>query len=173
MKTKPKIVNTGKKQPKIDQSDVAKALGAELVGEVPAGSGFFGALQTVANRPRSKIDKKTEPTFGFIGRDGNERLYKLEDRVTLAITHLAEFRENQYDEDKWSCALPEAMAAALDSFQRDHVEPAVLHWIEEQLNPRLQRFRPGRTDWELFDKLTVLLERIKAENERPEPPIKE
>ena len=48
-----KIVDTGSQTRRVDPDKIAKALGAEHVGKAShkAGGGYFGALQTAADRP--------------------------------------------------------------------------------------------------------------------------
>lgn len=83
----------------------------------------------------TKSQKRVEPTFGFIGRDANERLYQLESKVADAVRQLADHRSEAYNEDLWKCAIPEALHAMLDAFQPDHVKLAVLHWLRVQIFP--------------------------------------
>jgi len=78
---------------------------------------------------------KTEPTFGFVPRDGHEKLYWLEEEVSRAVSAVQEHRETAYNEDRWSCALPEVMHYLLDGFEQHAVTKAVLHWIDVQLHP--------------------------------------
>lgn len=109
--------------------------------------------------------KQTNPRFGFVSRDENPQLYKCEEQAHAALEVVVAYRENVMDEDRWGCAVPEALFNMLDLYGHESVRPAVLHWVHTQLDPALQRFA-NQPDWELLDALKELIAGIELRFKR-------
>lgn len=114
---------------------------------------------------KEKPSTKAVPSFGFISRDGNERLYKLEEQAHEMLSAVATHRKDRFAEDYWHCAVPEVIYNTLDMYQTDSVQPAVLHWLKVQLDPHMQRFAQ-KPDWDLLDQLKALIADIESRFER-------
>lgn len=115
--------------------------------------------------PKDKGPVKAVPSFGFLPRDGHEKLYKLEERAHEALSLVATHRKDTYAEDYWNCAVPEVIHNVLDMYQPSSVKPAVLQWIRRELDPMLQRFTE-HPDWELLDELKALIADIESRFKR-------
>jgi len=76
---------------------------------------------------------ETTPTFHRLSRENNERLYEIEGRMLKAVELVAEVREQEYGEDLWDCAYPEAIFQVLDGISHRSAWPAVIQWLKQQV----------------------------------------
>ena len=103
------------------------------------------------------------PTFRFLPEHGNEKLYRLEERMAEAMLAVANHRKEKYGEALWTCAVPETVFVALDEYQKSSVKPAVLCWLRDLLFPEEhpRRFDP---DIAFAGELRAMLDEFEAKH---------
>lgn len=103
---------------------------------------------------------KTEATFGFLGRDEDPKLYKLEERLIEAARAVAEHRAENYGEDLWTCAYAEAQHALLDGVDRRAGLSAASHFLVQTLAQ--ETGRSAEEDLRLVRRLAQTLNSLSA-----------
>jgi hypothetical protein len=64
-----------------------------------------------------------------LSRKDNEQLYIREELVHQAMEELIIYRMMAMDEQRGSCAVPEAIFSILDLYDDGEILPALLHWL--------------------------------------------